>query len=810
MTTQPLVRPPCTPWDVDEASSSDDVECAGRGAWDVLESPPISSPVRLAPPLIENSDVAFTTPIRTGVPKSRSTGPRPGRPQGTLLAARDRAFLNRSSPAMSSTAPVAAPAPLQEESAQCLDNSSLKEFMQPIGGAGHQAIQLALARNSIAPSAKVDTLCEHTMGPMPRACLPVAAEARILEYLSAKDFTEDLIVAAATLYFGTRLWTGSMLSRLRRLIVGPGKLFEPICTVVFQMDDSTPMKGKPAGLKGRRVNPDSADPGAINAILPWGEHGQTQIVQKDCATTASCKIYQSSLAISVAMRSLKTHRAMIIVIPLCCPLQVADHNTAENVYSLRLDQLYVPLLHQIRLEVPLNIELATLDKDSSNIKSETHLGLRGGISARSRRPCNVHIISVGQKGAQAVFSKFTSALIGCLLTMRDNGSFGMFKEAIVHVLVMTCDPISGPPPDDDAACVQQREFYLATFLDSGVQKDAVRAHHLRKHLRGDWDLIDRTQWYTSIPNPSYEDKVAWATSVADNLLPTCPRVFNRGRWMRSTESIACLGLLESCNHLLSRSTHLWLGLLSRKKLSSMPLDPPHWAARDVWDIVELPPGQGAAAQDDEEVPAEDQRPQTAEDWVKFNARQKRSASRLASMEPLPEFLVNVITSKPMIEIMNGHLKVAARDWQTRQFADAIKTGRRPKLRMVDSFNQRLSGKYFAQVRDLLFKTQRWTRLPKSALTHKHLAGNLIKGYPNGPQTVVSFEHTQHKIHIGSPSSSNNTRHQMLLFHVNLYSIHVAASKSWCDFFFYCLFLLFGSKVLLTGLECITLVCALCS
>jgi len=93
---------------------------------------------------------------------------------------------------------------------------------------------------------------------MPRAVLPLQAEARILEYLSTKDFNEDLIVAAASLFFGIRLWIASVLSRLKRRILQGA--FSPIITCMFHADNATPMKTKPRGEKGQAMNPDRSCP----------------------------------------------------------------------------------------------------------------------------------------------------------------------------------------------------------------------------------------------------------------------------------------------------------------------------------------------------------------------------------------------------------------------------------------------------------------------------------------------------------------------------------------------------------------------
>ena len=597
---------------------------------------------------------------------------RRGRPVGTTGNARDRKFMRDRQPLVQPVDQLrhrhrfvqGRIGNFRKPRGDLLCGNSLKEFSQPVGGTGHRLIAASLARTEVERSPAVDQLLDQIIGPSSRPALPVTHEAEKLGYGQRyRRFQEDVVVCASTVYFGSRMWVSSLLSRVIGWI--ENGLVLPLLTVMFGMYDMTPMKMKAYVDAGSgRVSPDQ---------ICW-DGSDALPLDTPLKELVPCKVYRSDYTLGILLKQVEEDESFLVCIPPVCPLHNADHSTGECNKSISHESSFVPLFEQLRVVAKkfgaMNVDLRTLDRDGANSRAEREMDVElQGLVDRGKLPCMVHMVSTTQAGVLGTIAPIVSGAISLRLAMAPPGAFGKFREVVVYVLLLSVNVIQAEPPPTDSECSRFTAGLLDTFLENNVV-DRERKYDLTRDLTSNWDE-DEIQWHTLEDNPDLEK---WAKRVASNLLPKLPPLLNRGRWIRSVTTWRETGLLRNCHRLLSRSNWIWLEYLRGAPLHSIPLErPPHCHNSNAWDND---------SDSDEENANEPSRPKTADEWVKFNAKQRKGAATFVDTNVGSTLCIVTRNMQNNVRLMNSFLSLSGEAWQTKQFAKAIRNNCPPLLAMV--------------------------------------------------------------------------------------------------------------------------------
>ena len=717
-------------WDV-----ASEIDSADSHAWSCSESGDVDDSVLpeglqivdvpASPPRSPSPAAVALLDVLTPVVKRR------GRPPGTRGTPQERAFLRerRDQDDINNITAVATAHPrssLGSSRATCVEvrpaHSTLATFIQCLGSSAHRTMHSALTRevevDDLAARADVD----YYLGLVPRAAISLNAEA-LLVGKCRQDLHDDLQVNASIVYFGTRLWVGSLLSKIRGLI--RTGIYKPIATVKFCEYDTTPLTANAPDHIIDRLCLEQPSPGttalASTAELQLASHSSPQTL----------KVFQADAIMAIVVLNTRTNRITSLQLPLVVPLASADHGTAECMKEMASELTYVPLMTAIEDDFPLNFDLRTLDKDRSNIKTENALNADLPHLVRARLPCRTHVVSTVQKGAYAPVSTLISDMVATQLAMRPGGAFDKLRKALEALLKESVEVVEALAPPECDPATQHREELLNVHLER-TPVDDLRGAAIRRDLNSDWELDDII-WYTQDPSP---DVKKWATRVARNLLPKPPPLFNRNRWMRSVETVVAFSLLANCHNLLPRVIPIWVALVSGMLMANISLRPV-LDDRDAWNVIE----DAAAGSDEEAAPHN----ASKDDWVKYNSKQRKGAVRLARSAPAGDLLVTVISSKPQAKLMTGFLEIDSKSWQDKQFARAVDNGGIiPLLRMTDLYNHRLTNRFNDSVNDLLMESDGWACLPTSAKTLHSitLAFSMISRAQGGiAQLLLSLEET---------------------------------------------------------------------
>lgn len=698
-----------SPWRVPSLPDSE----GDSAAWD---TPPEADLPRRPPPAAGSDDRSLEAQLaQLALVALRGDAPRlpagdaprrgRGRPRGLFGSARERAFLadmrarrggggENAGGILQRQRPPARPAPPQTLLPEIMPPS----FLQNLGGEAHRAMFTALSRKGVKSNARLNDILQQLCGPSPRSSLPLLAEAKLLKCCPA-EMKEHLILAASSLYMGTRLFAGSFLSQVRHHIAS-GRLL-PVCCVVNGAYDETPMK-----LTG---NVDPSPRSSPDQVAFTCSATSRQPPKSDKVTSVS-KIFQSSFQLVLIMRVSATGRFVVFKHPLLCPLQVGDAGTGEVIRSIMEEQTWVPLLHSAREDFPLNVDIRTIDQNRANIRAEDSYSA-DPRTIRSRIACEVHIVSVVQRGMYQPIHSHISGMIATSLAMRPLGAFAKFREALAHVLECSVEFIDGEAPSGSHPVVLNRERLLMLLLPKPT--DIERRNSLRRNLNGDWSS-SAIEVYTSSANRSadFSNQRAWSQRVASSLMRYPPPIFNRGRWLKSTSTVRAFALIANCHHLLARVVPVWLmsiqGVPPRLQGVSREFDPgAFYAGVDPWDT------DGPC---EEERAANPKQGASEIDWAEFNERQRVSAGKFAAMQPGPTLLVAAISLKPLVRQMNLQLAVASEPWLRQQYGRAVRDHARPLSRALEAYSCKTLSSFFACCRELLFDERPWTAIRHSDRT----------------------------------------------------------------------------------------------
>jgi hypothetical protein len=613
----------------------------------------------------------------------------------------------------------------------------LSSFVRNIGGFAHRQMFHALSRENVPSCEETDTLIDATLGLVPRCSVMAASEeARLLGRSSSAVLREEKVLAASACYFGTRLWSSSMLSRVRmwfRPRRGAAPAAQPIACCLFGTSDSTPLAMRVAedcsgGSRLTRQSPELQvdDKLASHAILgtPVGPDAPPQFLSQLDAivnlppvtyskTGKLCKIYNSYFALAFVVFVLATQRYLTIVNPLNCPMHLAESGTADTNKVVMEESGSVPMWSAFASEFPASFDLRTLDRDAANIKGENGINYeKDGKVVRARSPCQIHITGIVQKGAYQLVSKDISGMIATTLACRPANSFPRLQEAMELIMIDSVRVLKMDPPLVTDVILERRNELLNVVLTLS-EADMRRRQTIENDLHCNWGE-DAIIWCT---RADALDLKAWAKRSVKALMLVAPAIFNRSRWLKSLSTIRAFALPLNCHRLLERAAPLWVQLLQgvpRLKLNLaatlQSVKPQRCLEKEVW-------GVDSDGSDDEKcMPA----PQTTEDWVEYNAHQRTGTLQFLDSSPAHRTLILHISIASIVELMEGQLKVAGKAWQEQQFYNASQTENTPLYRMTDAASCRLTNRFFASSKYLLLDGKKWRALPSDAYTQHNV------------------------------------------------------------------------------------------
>ena len=229
------------PWCVASDDDHDAPHCsplrgAVRAQHVVAATSPVCAIVVAASPAV--SRLALVAVSDDATPSSLR---KRGRPPGTRGTPQERRFLRQRRAERGESTPnaqieVMTPsAPAAEDSEAPL---SLGSFMKELGGQAHRAIYDAVSRQNTEPEAHVLDWTDKVLGSVPRRCQPLGAECDLLKK-RRNELQDDILKTASIIHFGTRLFVGSQLSNIRRLI-DAGR-YRGLCTLLHGAYDATPI-----------------------------------------------------------------------------------------------------------------------------------------------------------------------------------------------------------------------------------------------------------------------------------------------------------------------------------------------------------------------------------------------------------------------------------------------------------------------------------------------------------------------------------------------------------------------------------------
>ena len=615
--------------------------------------------------------------------------------------------------------------------------SELRTFFPRVGGLGHIAVAEAMTRPEVKPCGITDDLVEHMLGPLPRASVPFCAEYKTLAYSQSKYLREDTVLAGAVCHFGTRLWVSGLMSRVRSWF--RRKTHKPVAVVLFGVSDETQLNmrvvdartGRDAELAPRVTPEQYALSPAQSKLLDDSVH----LSQYGKGGTQS-KIYQSAFTLGFTIQSTQTSQYTTLLVPLSCPLQIADHGHAECTRALMEEQSFTPLLPAFMDEFPMRFDVRTLDQAASNAKCEDALNWESSL-VRARMPCEIHITGIVCSKMYDPISADLKGMIATALSSRPCQAMNKLYQALEAVAISSLKRYTARPPPPTSKIWQHRARLLQCLLPAtshGLKQREI----LERDLAGDWEADD-IAWYTLDKGDSPS---AWAKRIVRALVPRRLVMFNRGRWLKSVDVIYAFALACNCHRLMARGIPVWLLLLQGVPLGRIDVrtfaeskhGPNHDTAGMAWDIGSNDEGSDA----DEPAPM---RPTCPQDWVEFNDRQRGTAANWADSAPESRLIIEAVCFQPHVELLQGQLEVAGQKWKDEQNYIAMqKQMARPLHRIADAASQRLTTKYVE--RSLALVQEAWLFLPESAYTQ----ANASLAFSILARGLGGIMHTLHRLH----------------------------------------------------------------
>jgi hypothetical protein len=240
---------------------------------------------------------------------------------------------------------------------------------------------------------------------------------------------------------------------------------------------------------------------------------------------------------------------------LPCRLGAVDRCTSEVLVSLLRREVHdLKWMNALRAHVDVQIDCGVCDRAASNLRTERILAATIG-RWRLTVHCEVHMLSTVQQKTLTLLDHDLSGMISLSLVMQAVGSVEKLRRHLVRVIMGSLNVYPGAHRYSNEAAVSHRTGLFDVLFDDSAS-DRQRRIVLEFWLQGDL-RSDRLEYYGPVP-----DRKAMAEAVALAILPGPIPVFQRHRWLNSTESIRQIARLMNIHNFGARVIPAWIAELS--------------------------------------------------------------------------------------------------------------------------------------------------------------------------------------------------------------------------------------------------------
>ena len=234
----------------------------------------------------------------------------------------------------------------------------------------------------------------------------------------------------------------------------------------------------PAAAAGDPADPAlPVAPAVRGPVVPVAKAAQRTKSRKQRAV---CKVVQCEGFVSISFEILASKRHVILEMPLSCPLQLVDKNTAETTNAVGKEYLEVPLWLSIsRLCEDGSSSAATCDRAASNLKSEAVNAENGNHLTLD---CTQHNVSSVQQAVYTPIDDTIGGVVGLALSLRPSGNLPTLRDECVDVLAASCEVVAGPLPRDTLYTEHLDSLLRLCFSDK-CPRDVKRRNELEKLIR---------------------------------------------------------------------------------------------------------------------------------------------------------------------------------------------------------------------------------------------------------------------------------------------------------------------------------------
>lgn len=551
---------------------------------------------------VVSTSVALPSSRGVSLPQAK----RRGRPKGSYGAPALRAHLRNVIPAAREEEVAARATKISAVSGA----SEMGEFLRIHLGAECHALCLSACNRPAQEEELGDTsgaFIDHFMsGETHRYVGSNVIEASMVSF-PRTHLPEEVQALASFVHFACRGWAASLFSHLLTEI--SSQEVAPISAIWTFMSDETSLPLTAQIWTSQRMSPDEAS---------W-QHVPGRRRAEKVEQDAAVKIIQSEFSVCLLFRVVKTQRLVAWHIPFPCPLQCADHASAETLLAAWREVVATPLWEDVRQAFLGGIALLTLDRASSNIKAARAwkaIAPPGPGHLQLRLPCEAHICHTVCGRTYAPVDSTISGVIAFTLALKPGGALTLFKRELQSVLLASVRLVTAPAPDDNHPWSLRRDALLNLTLPLDSLVGLSRKAALRRLLTSDIRQ-EHIEWYN--PAGATAGEISrWASEVAENLMPCAPATFSRTRWLGSVQPVAEVTLLACTHNLAARTIVRFYRAMAGKPLPQVSIATAWTVESDASDM-DADPGDDHA--ENEPFPADQSK------WSEWNRQQRRDARR---------------------------------------------------------------------------------------------------------------------------------------------------------------------------------------
>ena len=577
-----------------------------------------------------------------------------------------------------------------------------------IGSGAQRAVAKCVLRKHIPESPEIKRFRNWALGPQPRPLCPKNTEAILLD-MPVKTVRRLATDTAIAVHFGSRAFVSALVSHIMAQI--NQHQLQPIAVITHVAYDETPMVMAAATRDHTDARQD-VESATLRVILATASASGLRAAAEAAAaatvasgigaaataaaaasaaypgvtakkTPKTCKIMNTELHLGILCRS-SGGRHILLCTPVTCPLQTLQSTTADLIVAHLKEVWQVPLLSHCRRNFPVNIDLSTADRASSNIKAEGYLNKESSNVWRLSVPCSIHMVHTVQERAFDVVSSILSGAIALARAQKQLGAFDIFRDLLTEVLRTSVRLVKAWPPEDSPR-IQHRNALLDLLLAGNLtdQRRKVRLQHL---LTGDLASAS-IEWH--VGPGSAPDIAMWAKEVAELLAPYPTPILQRHRWVNSFPSLDSVALLANTHQLLKRVVPQWVGRLQNGKPGDLSDDSGDEAIAER-DMPRAPDGQP--------------------DWKSWNEHQRSDAGKLAKGPYDGAMVVARITMQCQIRLLHALEERASHTWMNRVLQGWMGMGPQTRCRIVEAATQPATRPYFQSLHNLMFQDDPWQAL----------------------------------------------------------------------------------------------------